>query len=524
MPVVSRAGRLALMVGAIAVGAVAIGVRLWLAWRLPVGFDEHWHRFIADARPLGQLVHELKDVAHPPLCVVLLRMVGWVSGSAVAARAIAVVPGVASLAVWYLAARRVGLCAPMALAGVLLLALLPSHAQVSTSVRGYALAMLFQVAAFAELLRWVDEPRGRRVPGRALLWLALGMWSEYCTVFVGAAFGVVWLFALRFHGPAEKRGRDVRDALLFGLSIVGLALYLLWGVGLTSFGHTDAYLPSGGSTWRFLLDGWARDLHLLLGVPRSNVIAALSLVGLPWLMRPPRTREDLVRSAPSLVLGVMVVLLMLASVTRRYPFGGTMRHQVMLLPFLALVIVQLIDRARKVAPSAVVVTSAFMVALAWGAWSLRRPFPDDNLFNAAWAEDAQAVRREAGSGCVYLPVYGVYAFYGGLGPSRWSAESACGPRCVQFDVEHQGQRFIALRDGAVWEPYDPSPAAFAERLRQVSRAAPRCGGEMWLYTLDHPTVAPEIATFVKRRVALTAGELWQLVPDPVAPRADPLHN
>jgi hypothetical protein len=520
----SRAGRLGSIAGAMAVGAIALGVRLWLMWSLPVGFDEHWHRFVADARPLAQLVTELKDVAHPPLCILLLRAIGWVTGSAIAARTVAVVPGVVSLAWWFVAARRVGLCAPMALAGTLLLALLPAHAQVSTSVRGYALAMMFQVAAFAELVRWIEAPRGRRVPGRALAWLALGMWSEYCTVFVAAAFGVVWLFALRLHPPGDQRRADVRDALLFGASTLGLALYLWWGVGATNFGHTDRFLPAGEPLWRFLADAWARDLHLLLGVPESRVLAILTLVGLGWLMRPPRTREELLKSAPSLVLGVMVILLMLASLTRRYPFGGTMRHQVMLLPLMALVIVQSIDRARRAMPSALVVSATFVIALGWGVWSLRHPFPDDNLSNGAWAEDTASVRREVGGGCVYLPVYGVYAFYGGLGVSRWSAESSCGPRCTQFIVEHQGKRFIALRDGAVWEPYDPSAAAFAERLRQVSRAAPRCGGELWLYALEHPTVAPEIATFVKRRVTLTAGELWQLVPDPVARGTDPLHN
>ena len=84
------------------------------------------------------------------------------------------------------------------------------------------------------------------MPGRALLWLALGMWCEYYTAFVGAAFGVVWLLAPR---EGKLTRADVRDCVLFALSTVGLGLYLWWSIGLTNFGHTDPFLPAGEPIW-----------------------------------------------------------------------------------------------------------------------------------------------------------------------------------------------------------------------------------------------------------------------------------
>jgi hypothetical protein len=319
----------------------------------------------------------------------------------------------------------------------------------------------------------------------------------------------------------------VRDGVLFALSIVGLGLYLWWSIGLTNFGHTDPFLPAGEPLWQFLLVGTARDLHLLLALPESRVLAALVLValgaGIVQLVRKrPRSRDQLLRAAPSLVLVVLVLILMLAAIAKRYPFGGPMRHQFVLFPFLVLVIAQAIARVRKAGPVLV-----FALALGWGAFALREPLPDDNLWNPLWTSDSATVRAEVGSGCLYLPVYSLYGFYGGLGRARWTAVESCGPRCRQFLVEDQGPPFHVLRDSATWEPYDPSVEAFAARLIEVSRASPRCGGAMWLHALDRPPASSfrdPVRPLVDKRVSLAAGELWLVKPDPVARGGNPAHN
>ncbi len=506
-----------LIAGAGVVGAGAVAVRLWIAAGLAFHYDEHWHRFVATVRPVGQMVAELRDVAHPPLAMLVLRVIAWVNESAAASRLLGFLPAMGSLVLFYLCARRLKLAPELGLLAVLLAALSPAHAMISVSTRGYALAMAWELAAFAALLRWIDQPEGRRVPARALLYLSLAMWTAYNAIFVAAAFAPVWWLARRIHPAGDRaRRKDLRDGGLFALSAVALVAYLISTIGLGNFGHTDPFLPAGEPRWQFALLGLARDLHLLAAVPLSRWLAAavvlVLVVALVRLQRRlPRTTDELLAVAPALMLGQVLLLLLVAALLGRYPFGGAMRHQFVLFPFLVLTVVQLLAR---VGPRWLAV--AYAGAVVWGVFALRAPLPEETVWHAAWAEDAAATRRQLGQSCLYLPVYSTYGFYGALPSSRWRAVDSCGPRCVRFVVEDQHGSFTVLKDSATWEVGDPPDAAFAARLAQVSRAC----SELWVLSIDR--VAPETGfsevaepleragLLLRQRVSLGAGGLWQL--------------
>src|SRR4051812_23777907 len=92
--------------------------------------------------------------------------------------------------------------------------------EIFCDVRGYALALLFTLAAFWCFIRFLQAPQGRKA-GRFLLgWSVLGslgiLTEYYVLFFILACFGILWFHVLRFpqhHGQSIRFIREMPSAV-----------------------------------------------------------------------------------------------------------------------------------------------------------------------------------------------------------------------------------------------------------------------------------------------------------------------
>lgn len=180
----------------LAVAAASLVPTLIIATSQFLSYDGYWHVFIATQNRWRIFVSEWKADAHPPLFYLLLRFCAKLSRSRFAYRIPSVVPGVASIYLLGLVARRLFSSSALALVGAGAYGLSTTLIEIFCDVRGYALALFFVIASFWCLVTFLEPPAK---PGnwRALLafsvLVSLGILTEYYVVFFLAACVVLVL-------------------------------------------------------------------------------------------------------------------------------------------------------------------------------------------------------------------------------------------------------------------------------------------------------------------------------------------
>jgi uncharacterized membrane protein len=199
-----------------AIAAVVAGVALRLASRSDLWLDEALSVNIARL-PLGEMVDALRRDGHPPLYYFLLH--GWISVFGDGDEAVRSLSGVLSLAtipVFWLAARRFGGTAT-AIVGVVLLGTNPFAIRYATEARMYALVTLLVVAGWLSLRVALERPSRFALVGVGVssgLLLLAHYWSMYLLAAVGAVLLWSW-----------RRGRIEARRVLLAMA-VGCVLFL----------------------------------------------------------------------------------------------------------------------------------------------------------------------------------------------------------------------------------------------------------------------------------------------------------
>ena len=500
-----------LLLGIVLLAAIP---RLYLAATQYVEYDGYWHVFVAQQDRWRNFVWDYKHLDHPPLYMFVLRWTLWLGKSHLAYRAIPLLAGLASVvALGKVAAKMTHSKLTPPLVALALALALPAIV-ISCEVRAYMLASFLMLIAYTFFLDAIDreEPAGSLRPRVFFAVSAvLACLTEYCAVFfVCALFGIgVVLPLLRRREPLLKAW--AREAATFGAVFAVVALpYVkqLSGSAITK-GHLLAYYydPSGqDSRSEFLFRGlrntfdlfspWAAPSRSAFLVIACGLLLAVS--GTLWLVRRIGEPKNAAAAATIAATVILLIELMVASMVRLYPFGGLMRQQYFLLPFLLLCAFLLPDRLAAAIPRPAAYALAAVLALAIAAvgYSKFEAFPKvtETLMTD---QMARFNNRFPAPEAVYVDQYNVIAFFVHHDTWKWKfiGRLTSVPNVDIYRVSRGTEQMLVFRDKGRWlaDPLDPT---FYDNLSECLRS--KGLGSITLLRLaqdESPWAAPELKAY-----------------------------
>lgn len=348
--IVSRFGlALALLAAIVSIPSIMIAAGQY------VDYDGYWHLFIARQGDWERFLSEIRTNAHPPLYFILLKNVLRFGDHLLVYRAISLASAAGATFLIGKCMRFAGAGPWAALLAAFAFGAAPGVLALSLEIRSYLLAVFFILLAFYFVVGFVAEERGgsRRVSG-FLLSSAVAVVSHYFSFLFLAAVAISMSLllvrdtTLRQRAVGAARSTSARvSALVF--SVVAGGTYIMHAKGwIRDFGHLpDFYYAPGGteSPFTYLLRTGRNEVALFtpfgaegdFGIVTGALYVAgvLALVGW-WLARGHKRNRAAAAILPPLMFVSLLATIVLAALLGRYPFGGLLRQQFVLFPFLVL--------------------------------------------------------------------------------------------------------------------------------------------------------------------------------------------
>ena len=414
-----------LLLGVVLLAAIP---RLYFGATQFVEYDGYWHVFVAQQDRWRNFIWDCQQLDHPPLYVFLLRWTLWLGTSHLAYRAIPILAGLASVAaLGRIASKMMRSTLSPALVALAFALALPAIV-ISCEVRAYMLAVVFVLIAYTFFLDAIDRegPAGSLRP-RVLFVLSavLACLTEYYAVFfVCAVFGIGMVVPLlRRREPLWKAW--AREAATFAAVVAAVLWPYITELSRRAVlkGHLLAYYYDATgqeSLGAFLLRNLqnAFDLFSPWPAPSRDAFLAiaggllLAVCGALWLVRRIGEPKNLAAAATVAATLLILVQLMVAAVVRIYPFGGLMRQQFLLFPFLVLCAFVLPDRLAAAIPRRAAHALAGFLALAITAVSYWQFDAYPKVTETLMTGQMQRFNGLFPSpGAVYLDQYNLIAFF-----------------------------------------------------------------------------------------------------------------
>jgi len=451
-----------------------------------IEYDGYWHVFIAK-QTWSNLLVEYQATAHPPLFFFLLRGAIGLGDSRLIYRLVSILSALGAIFVIGRIARDVTGSALAAVLAAFVFGLSESAIVISLEVRSYMLCAFFMLLAFENYLKIVSlkpcqSDRAARIGFSVSLCLAI--LSHYSALFFLMACLTAPLclavvnaeYRARLFAFARARWSANLLTILPALAI-GLALY--WFQGRT-FATPLAYLsrfyfdPAGSeSRIQFLLRNLQNTFDLFSPVRFEPALIPLCVFAAiaVYFARSQRDTRDIMASLTIAAFLLMLGAFMLASLRGRYPFGGGMRHQFLMFPFLVLTAVALLDRLAAL----IRLRHARAVALALGflaagvnAKAAYTRF--QNIRNDRATRDVAAFRNLfPHPGAVLLDQFNVVNFFTHYYEWKWRTVARYGS-LYKYAVSKNGNEFTVLRYISIWN-FDFTDASVYLNIRQALDAA-----------------------------------------------------
>ncbi len=323
------------------------------------GFDESWHAAIAYISPLWIALQTAAADVHPFLYYLLLRPLHLIDDHPFALRLLSIVPALLTIPLLFALLHRLRIATPIALTTIVILAASFSFNEMGVIVRSYALTTLLLLGA---LWFWIDMLPG--APGRpsrfsAVSSLALAttaFWCLYAAVLSSAALAAATVIMMvlnrRFGHQLWRNWRQYSGwpewSLFFAAHAAGVGWFLRGRFHErdldSSVGHvTQWFAHEGQRPFDYLLTNLRHELELftpLMGMPTGMTNIALVallilIIGLTWAYR---RRGDTTLAILVLAPLLLTTILATLGLWGIYPFGGDLRHQYLLFPFLLLLV------------------------------------------------------------------------------------------------------------------------------------------------------------------------------------------
>jgi hypothetical protein len=462
-----------------ALAAVGLAIRVHVGSLEFMDFDEWQQVFMASAPRWTDLAYELNAEWHPPLFYLLLKGLLAFGHSKLLYRCIALVPGTGAIVLIGLIARRLLRSRAVALLCAAALAFSTAAITISVEVRQYQLAAFLVLIAFdAFLTLWTDDS-----PPRA----------HTCVVYAaGASMAVLCHYSAIVFVTASALLAAARQLLdsswrwqrpwVLGLTLgaplaVFLSLYVTYIQGLPPLGYLYAFywrMTPGETLPGFLLRNFQNFWNLFAvveGHSRAAFLTLASAAGVPsaailWRSRRPHDPSIL----PILVAGVMMCELVALSIVRAYPFGGLLRHQYVVGPFLILGTFVVVDRAasllnRRARAAMTAATAAVLIVNLAVRWPTLVVFPDLVMYTPQFNDYRNAFPNAQ---AVFVDAWGVIGYF---------IHTDDRPRHFVRridDVFPIDQYHIDMPDGGVELFYEKSRRTINVRYASLYRSLARC--------------------------------------------------
>lgn len=444
--------------------------RLYLGVHHHIEYDGYWDIFIASQNTWNTLRWELAQTAHPPLFYLFLKLPLLVDSTRLVCRSIPLLAGLGSI---ILVGKIVGTLSRQPFSGPLAaLAFGGSMAAIvmSVEVRPYMLATFFVLAAFHQyvtLLR-ADAETSPGAETRFTVFSILALLTHYYTAFFLMACAV-------YPAAVAVANREYRCALLIyltkrrvGLATRALAIVSVAGCLYAAHGSRlllllnhlpeHYYQPGRETLLSFLLRNAHNTFNLFapIPIPRGEDFLSLAmtfvvLLVLAFHLTPfHRKTEDVPAAAPLSFSLLIVGLIVIASVMGKYPFGGRLRHQFIVFPFLLTGFYVFLDRLAGLVKEErfrkqILVLCA--MAVAYLSVNQIRAFPVLSKDHSADQIRGyySAFPRPQG---VYLDQYNLIAFFIHHRDWSWRHQVPWSPgqTIEQFRLEKDGARLLVFRD------------------------------------------------------------------------------
>ncbi len=344
---------------------VGLAIRVYVGQKTFIDFDEWQHLFMASSPRWADLAFELRTNAHPPLFFLLLGGIVKL-GNVALYRSISIAAGVGSIVVVGLIARKILESSTLALVCAAVFAFSADAILISTEIRSYQLTVFLVLMAFLYWLKVFANSdgifRARPCVGFAIC-SSLAVTSHYSAAFfLGACVVVSTPVALR-RGLLPKKSIWLPVAAL----AIPCALFAFEFLVHASAQPIQGYLRDfylGGTQDETLVSFAIRNFRNFFNLfspveLRSEssfvFVIALILAASAWILIERRDALRMIRTESSVAIAfaaVMVFELFAASLARKYPFGGMLRHQYIAGPFLLIAAFVVADSLYAIAGTA----------------------------------------------------------------------------------------------------------------------------------------------------------------------------
>jgi hypothetical protein len=468
--------------------------RLLLGASQFIEYDGYWHVFIAQQDNWSRFWEDIKTNAHPPLFFLLLKLALHAGHTLLVYRSISLATGIISVFLVGWTARKVTGSNILAYQTALAYGLALPGIIISCEVRSYMLSAFFVLLSFQCLL---EIPVRENAPGegRARAGFALGailacLSHYYAFFYSGAAMALLLgRYVLRRHRGEIANWRSEAATIL----PVAAAIYTLYRVHVRHWagiqGHLLPYYfdKHGQETaGAFLLRNWKNFVNLfspwqISGDAAAFGVLAFSLVGAllsaALLRRANLESSAAVRAFWTILITVtMLVEIVLAALAGKYPFGGDLRQQYLLFPFLVLSIAIFVGLIAGKLEGLVplygrwLLNGVLIAAIAWVSVLRFEQYPKVTRDVAA---DRIAVfdRLEPRPAAVYVDQYNLITFF--IYHHTWNWSSARLPRPIPgidaYQLRRGPERMLVFRDKTQWN-FEPDDSAVYGKLAECLRA------------------------------------------------------
>ena len=473
-------------------GLLSLYVAITLTWRgvvQDIAFDESWHVFFGAISPWSKAIQEWARDTHPPLCSLLLKPIVSASHEPIWPRLLSIVPAVLQPYLWFGILRKLGIARPLAYASTVLLAVSHAFSDLGVVIRGYSLAAMFGMAACYWLLdAFPNSQPSRRSLALGIVCAGFAFATEYpagmaLTALSGGLLLVAW-FDRGFTASVIRTVREHTEwpervfAMLAVLGVLGF-----YGVtfALRDLVNTLRWFPEEGQGFlEYATAGMVLNLHYfspldLRDVPGATwivlaMLAAAAVTGFLLARRdsPLSRRRAVVLFGAVLLVGGTATLGFL----RKYPWGGEVRHQYMLVPFLHAVFILGVDEATRAFGRTrwpALISSVAILGLGiWTTLESRAHFDTNEVQRGVlWEDEKSAVFRADETTPVVLPNCSLIGLFA---PHRDELDLCFDRSIDRWDVFHGGTpERLVLRPRYFWT-VDPVPQEQAlVEIRQICR-------------------------------------------------------
>ena len=410
------------------------------------------------------------------------------------------------------------------LLGALALALSPSAIALSGVAESYMLCTAFLLAATRAYLGLIgpapEAGRGRSAAAFAVS-ASLALLSHYAAgLFLLAAAAAPLVLAVLEPGyrRAWKRASAAWAAAAFLVPLaVGAALFLfLARPWMHRLSHVDAFYfsPERETIAAYLGRALAGtfDLFSPVGAGTSRVGAA-ALVAFLAAVAAIAVRDDRRRggagppaATPAVLLALLVGIEAAAGVAGRYPFGGTMRHQFLLLLFGLLAGAVAFDRILAALPrgargALVALAVAAIPANAWAHLDHRwRPRPEPFA-----AERERFDRNFPDAAEIHVDQFNLVAFFAQHHDGKWEFLGTVEghPTAQRYRVSSDGRNLELVAHRDVWN-FDPSSPETYRTIAETPSAPSSSAATLFAIHQSLPGESPPDADALRRTVPALA--------------------